>query len=163
MAGQAIIIVGNTGRGKTTYIKEQLKTVNKNALLIYDVNKEYLDFYPEPLLDFDEFIEKATKVNKAVIVFEEATIFFNNRSANKELIELLVRKRHTENTIFLLFHSLRSIPRIAIELSNYMILKKTTDSPEFVFRKFEHEDLAEAVTRVKNDPDNFATEIIKLN
>lgn len=165
MAGQSVIVVGTNGTGKTTYIKERLSKVNKSSLLIYDINKEYEDFYDKPFVKMNDFLETATQVNNGVIVFEEATIFFNNRSTNEEMRELLVRRRHTKNMIFLVFHSIRSIPRDIMDMSNYLILKYSVDSPKFISRKFENEAIDDAVIQLKKsnrDGDPFHTILVPL-
>lgn len=165
MAGQSVIVVGTNGTGKSTYIRDRLEKVNKSALLIYDVNAEYSDIYDKPFVKMDEFFEQATTVNHSVIVFEEATIFFSNRSTEKELRELLVRRRHTKNLIFLVFHSIRSVPRDVMDMSNYLVLKYTNDSPKFISRKFENEDIDNAVLELKKSHKNgdiFRTILVPL-
>ena len=165
MAGQSIIIVGTNGTGKTTYIKERLKNVNKSSLLLYDVNNEYGKIYDQPFVKMEEFLGQATKVNNHVIVFEEATIFFSNRSTDKEMRELLVRRRHTKNMLFLVFHSIRSVPRDIMDMSNYLVLKYTNDSPKFIERKFENEAIDEAVLKLKStnkSGDPFHTILVPL-
>ena len=165
MAGQSIIIVGTNGTGKTTYIKERLKNVNKSSLLLYDVNNEYSEFYDKPFVKMEEFLEEATKVNNSVIVFEEATIFFSNRSTIEEMRELLVRRRHTKNMLFLVFHSIRSVPRDIMDMSNYLVLKYSNDSPKFIERKFENEDIDNAVLELKETNkkgDSFHTILVPL-
>lgn len=165
MAGQSIIVVGTNGTGKSTYIRERLEKVNKSNLLVYDVNAEYSDIYDKPFVKMDEFFEQATAVNHSVIVFEEATIFFSNRSTEKELRELLVRRRHTKNLIFLVFHSIRSVPRDVMDMSNYLVLKYTNDSPKFISRKFENEDIDNAVLELKKSHKNgdiFRTILVPL-
>lgn len=142
------IIVGATGTGKTTFVKSLLKKVDPRNLYIYDVNNEYTEFYDSELENFGEFSKRATELKNAVIVFEEATIFLNNRSSNQELTNILVRKRHTNNTIFLCFHSLRSIPRNIYEISTHITIFKTSDNPELVLKKFEDERMYKAVQEV---------------
>jgi ABC-type multidrug transport system ATPase subunit len=150
MSGKAFLIVGGTGSGKTTFTKKALAKVHPNARFIYDVNNEYKEFFDYPLKDFDEFIYIASTLKNAFIVFEEATIFLNNKSSNKILIDILVRKRHTNNTIFLVFHSLRSIPRYVFDLSNILVLHKTNDNENFVEKRFENEIVTDAFLKIKN-------------
>lgn len=127
IGGKGIIVVGGTGMGKTTFIKQCLSMVNKDVVYLYDVNNEYEDYTPEnyALPDFKDFCNKAVLLKQSVIVFEEATIFLDNRGSNNQVISMLVRKRHTENTYFLVFHTLRSIPKNLLGLCNLMVLHKT--------------------------------------
>ncbi len=153
---KAVAIIGTTGTGKTTFIKDRIKNVNKNALFLYDVNKEYTDIIISPYLTMDEFLQKSVKLNNACIVFEEATIFFSNKSNIAEIRELLVRKRHTNNTIFFVFHSFRDVPHSIISLINYMIIFKTQDSEKLVQTKFDDDRLTATFSHVienaKKDP-----------
>lgn len=147
---RAIIIVGATGTGKTTYIKSLLQKVpNKKCLYIYDVNNEYAEFFPYPLIGIEDFMEKTQFMKHGIFVLEEATIYLNNRSSNEHLVNLLVRKRHTFNTIILVFHSMRSVPRYIYELSNYITIFKTNDSSEMTARELKDDRLEEIMNNVK--------------
>lgn len=155
MSGKSIIFVGGTGAGKTTKIRKYLSSVHPKARLVYDVNAEYTDLFPYPLTDFETFAENATKVSNALIVYEEATIFLSNRGSNDLLRDVLVRKRHTNNTIFLVFHSIRSIPRYIFDLSTHVYLHKTNDSKSTVETRFENELFTACFLRIKNAPWNY--------
>jgi hypothetical protein len=153
LGGKAVIVVGGTGMGKTTLNKYYLRQVNKECIWLYDVNNEYTEFVPPNyvLPKFDVFCEKASKLSQAVMLFEEATIFLSNKGSNRILIDILVRKRHTQNVIFLVFHSLRFVPKYLLDLCNLMVLLKTND-PEHVVKAFEHEALLNAYTELKKSP-----------
>jgi hypothetical protein len=157
------IIVGATNTGKTFYLKKFLdKIPNKNALLIYDVNNEYKNYFNYPLIPFEDFVYKASLCEHAVMVFEEATIFLNNRSCNEDLYNILVRKRHTDNYIFLVFHSLRSIPRYIYELSNYITIFKTNDTPYLSAKELKDERIEEIMERVKNSKNIHINVTLKI-
>ncbi len=157
------IFTGATGTGKTTFIKNLLSGVsNPDSIIIYDVNNEYKDFYPYPLLNFETFTQKVKRVSNAVIVFEESTIFLNNRSCNRDLTELLVRKRHNCNYIILVFHSLRSVPRYIYELCNYITVFHTNDSPDMTARELKDERLEALLNEVKESPENYFSKTLKI-
>ncbi len=151
IGGQAIIVVGGTGMGKTTFNKQCLSQVNKDIICLYDVNREYTEFLPENyvLPKFQDFCKNATALTKHVVVYEEATMFLSNKGSNELLIEQLVRKRHTENTYFLVFHSLRSVPKYLLSLCNMIVLHKTNDPLDLV-EKFDCPQLTKAFTEIKN-------------
>lgn len=164
---RAFIIVGNTGRGKSTSARKLLHNA-KNAgkkIIVYDPNAEYKEFYSSDFLSVSAFMDKVKNEKNAFILFEEATIFFSNRGYNDILVDLLVRKRHSNNEIVLLFHSLRSIPTYILELCNFLILYKTTDRENYISKTFEGFDeilAAYKILSLTNDKtrDNFHKNII---
>lgn len=131
---KAICIVGGTGSGKSTYIKEQLLPKVRNRALIYDVNNEYGTGVK--LLSMKDFNAKAKAAVNTFIVYEEATIFFNNRGLDNELVDILVRKRHTKNTIVFVFHSLRAIPTYIIDMIDFFVIFRTNDLTHQVYKRF---------------------------
>lgn len=146
---KAIIIVGGTGCGKTYFTKSLIRSVNKNALLVFDVNNEYSEFYPFPFdPDIDNFLSKCMKVKQGVFLFEDATSFLSNRGRSDMLTKIMVAKRHTKNTIILLFHSFRQVPKYIFDLSNLVVIFKTND-PEYKLSEFGNEKLIEAWQRVQ--------------
>jgi ATPase family associated with various cellular activities (AAA). len=152
---KAFILVGSTGCGKTYFTKQLLKTVHKNALLIFDVNNEWKEYYPYPFdADIDKFLEKANKVRKGVILIEDATAFLSNRGRSDLLTKILVAKRHTQNTIILLFHSMRSIPKYIVDISTHIVIFKTNDPLTLVEKAFENEKITEAFERVQTNAKN---------
>jgi len=125
---KSFLIVGMTGTGKTTEVKNLLNKFSAEKK-IYDVNNEYLEFTKNSgLPSMEKFLSDAEKITNSVIVFEEATIFFNKRGYDDRLVNLLVRKRHTKNIIIFVFHSLRSIPTYIFELIDFFAIKKTNDT-----------------------------------
>lgn len=146
---KAIIIVGGTGCGKTYFTKQLIKNVHKNALLVFDVNNEYKEYYPYPFNpDIDDFLSKCSKVTNGVFLFEDATAFLSNRGRSDQLTKILVAKRHTKNTIILLFHSMRAIPKYIMDLSNMVVIFKTND-PEKKVAEFENDGLLETWRNVQ--------------
>jgi len=149
---KAIILVGSTGCGKTYFTKQLLKTVNKNALLIFDVNNEWKEYYPYPFdADIDKFLEKANKIRQGVILIEDATAFLSNRGRSDLLTKILVGKRHTKNTIILLFHSMRAIPKYIIDISTHIVIFKTNDPLTLVEKAFQNEAITDAFNRVQTN------------
>jgi hypothetical protein len=160
---KAHIIVGATETGKTTFVKSLLaKVPNKKALFVWDVNNEYKNLFPYEFLEIETFMDKAVCLEKSVIVIEEATISFNNRSCDENLQDILVRKRHTKNHVILVFHSMRSVPRYIYELSNYITIFKTNDSPDMTARELKDDRLAAIMTKIKNSPDKHVHETLKI-
>ena len=161
-----IIICAASGRGKTTLVKNLLH--NAKNVWIYDVNNEYVNGYKAE--DFEYFKNEALKKTGSFIVFEEGTVFFPQRGCDKNLMNLLIRKRHTKNTIVTIFHSLNRIPMYILEQANYIFLKKTNDRATVVERNYENfPDILSAFYHLqkcsddKNNPDFYEHELIKIN
>ncbi len=146
--GYGHLVIGGTGTGKTTFVKAMIRG---KTPIVYDVNAEYLNEYPFPFLRPGEFMQKVVSSENSIIVFEEATIFFNNRSHNSELEEMLVRKRHQHNYILLCFHSMRAVPRYVWDLCNYMTLFKTNDNEGFVKTKIPNDAVYETFMQVREN------------
>jgi archaellum biogenesis ATPase FlaH len=154
---KSVLIIGNTGRGKSTSALELLKKAKneEREIIVYDPNNDYKEFYNKPFLDKKTFLNNLKNKKNSFILFEEATIFFSNKGNEEALVDLLVRKRHTNNEIVLLFHSLRSIPTYILELTNYIILYKTSDRPEYTEQKFKgFDEILDFYNELKNTNDN---------
>jgi hypothetical protein len=160
---ESIILVGINKTGKSTKVKEFLKKVkNKDSLFIYDYNNEYRELFPYPFIDFEEFTEKALQLNNAVVVFEEATAFLNNRSFNDHVNKLLVFRRHKKNTLFFVYHSLRSIPTYIYEKSNYIFIFKTNDPPGLSAKELKDDRIEDIMNRVKSNKNPHYYEALKI-
>lgn len=153
MKGAAYIVCAATGMGKTTWVKSKLANVHVDARLVYDVNAEYTDLYNgEFLEDFEDFAKLGTTVKNSMIVYEEATAFLSNKGGNRYLRKTLVAKRHDGNVIFLVFHSLRAIPRDLYDLCNYVVLFKTSDIEQMVKTRFDNDALTSEFLRLQKAP-----------
>lgn len=160
--GKCVVIVGNTGTGKTTLLKKIIDN-SQQLKFIYDVNNEYSCIGAKKEVSFKDFLMEATKKRNTLICFEEATIFFRHAKNSEEILNLLVRKRHTQNNIILNFHAIHQIPLFVFDFVNFLILKKTNDHEKNIQKFLEREDFAEAYEDVKNSTNNFYFEILKLN
>jgi hypothetical protein len=146
-SGKLILVIGGTGSGKTTFIKEKILK-GKPECLVYDVNNEYDE------LDMDANAPRGRwwgavkgfiaitpfKHNGCIVVFEEATGFFEG-AATKETKQIIVGKRHSlppntggRNLIFV-FHTINSVPPFLFGTANTVCLMKTNDEPHQVKRK----------------------------
>lgn len=140
LKGKVLLLVGAKGMGKTSFVRSMLEQVPPNNRMVYDVNGEYTDLYDHDIdLTYQDFLEQSTQVRDAFVVYEEATIFIGHNSNSTNIKELLVRTRHTGNTVVFVFHSLRTVPRFVFDLANYVILFKTSDTVKLVEKNFDNE------------------------
>lgn len=149
------LVIGKQGTGKTTFTKDLMR-LSKSQKLIYDPNQEFLEFYDEPFVDFNTFIDKASKATNAYIHIEEATIFFSPRARVNEMIDLLVRKRHMKNDIQLNFHSFSSVPVYIKDLIDFVTIFKTNDNEDAVRKRFDKDKIVDAWNRVNKDSNYHA-------
>lgn len=154
MSGIVSICIGRRHTGKTTFSKELL---NKSKLpkVIYDINNEYKDYYSEPFEDFDKFLDRIVELKGHYILIEEATIFFNPRGRFEEMINLIVRARHTKNIIQLNFHSFRSIPSNIVDMVDYITIFKTNDNEEIVEKKIQKDYVLKAWQKCMQSKNKF--------
>lgn len=149
MSGQAILVVGMRGTGKTTTVKKLMAKTHPGSRLILDVNGEYKDLFPRDPIDFDTFTNLAKSVKNAVILIEESTIFLDSRGSNQDIRDLLVRARHRNNTVIFVFHTFRSIPKYIYDLCNAVIIHKTSDTADHILERFGDENLVKVFNEIK--------------
>ena len=141
-----------------------MKRPQKMPVLIYDINNEYKEIYPEPFEDFDVFLTRIAdeQVRRTYILIEEATIFFSTRSRFEEMMNVLVRARHTGNIIQLNFHSFASVPKNIYHLLDYVIVFKTNDMENDVQDKFDNPAVIKAFYDARNSDDKYFNRTITL-
>lgn len=139
------LVVGAPGCGKTTYIKTILSTIGRKAL-VYDINSEraYMEYpkiQPADIARHTSGIARVYSENdkellgiidkqfyNGLVVFEDSTIYMQNATA-PHIRSLLTNFRHRNRDYIFTFHSFRRIPPFLYEMSNYIAIFKTQDSP----------------------------------
>lgn len=133
---KALVIVGGTGRGKSTKIKQILMQIKKRPI-IYDVNNEYYKTgYNLP--EMKDFITLCENSTNQLFIFEEATMFFDHKAGGdaKRISRLLVRKRHQKNYYIFVFHAMHQVPLFIHDYVQNFILFKTDEPKDLVLSKF---------------------------
>ena len=163
MGGIVSICVGKRKTGKTTFSKKMLSLKPKNyPCVVYDVNNEYKEFYSEPFIDFLPFMDKIVDLKSHYILIEEATIFFNPRARVEEMINLLVRARHTQNIIQLNFHSWASVPGNIKDLVDYIHIFKTNDNEDKVRVKVDRDYIVNTWMEVNQSKNPFEMSSVRM-
>lgn len=135
-----IVIIGMTGEGKSEIVKSMIAGV---PCFAFDVQDEYKDLSLNPadtrarhteLLE-KKFVKQALQRINSVIVFEEATGFFEGRLL-PEVRRLILSKRHKNNTLIFCFHSISAVPPRLMQMTNFVVLFKTGDELYQVKEKF---------------------------
>lgn len=135
-----ITVIGKMGEGKTTFVKTFIK--NKRRV-VFDVNNEYGDL-PENTdlkasrvtdLNHKAFVNLCLTKKNTCCVFEDSTGFIEGK-LSEGFRKMLISKRHTGNVNILLFHSIASVPPRLMQLSDFIVLFKTSDEDYAVLKKY---------------------------
>lgn len=152
------LVIGAPGEGKTPFCKKMIGGGDSGAperrCLVFDINNEYgaRTKYPgqKPFNlntnvrdirsryigdDIDTFVRVAMQKTDTVVIFEEATAFFEGRTKAMTR-RLIINRYHTRNVYMFLFHSINAVPPRIMEIANYAVLFKTNDETDTVYRKF---------------------------
>lgn len=180
--GKVIAVVGMTGTGKSTEVKNILSRSRGHKQYIFDIQREYgsggtyfdWDGTNKPFLcknqykgkidpEGVEFSETVVKLKNSVIVFEEATIFLSY-GRNADVKQMLVSRRHDNNLIILCFHALHMIPKYVRSMIDFLVLKPTGDSPKQVADLLMHVDAYDKYEELQQErkTNRFATKRIKM-
>jgi DNA helicase HerA-like ATPase len=159
------IVCGGQGVGKTTFVKNSL--YDKRRTVILDVNNEYTDLESHGskrvTKDFRDALENIKNLNGISLVVEEATVFFSNRKYDDNLQEMIIRKRHQKNDIFLIYHSLGDIPDYLLRIADFLVLFKTKDNQTHVEDKYRYyPELKSAYYTVRNQKNIHKYFVLKL-
>lgn len=131
--GRVIVIVGRQDTGKTTLTKKLIAQSGKPSF-VFDIHNEY----GRRQQTLNEFLDEACTKKNSTIVIEDATIFLSNRGDDWQVKSLLAGRSHYNNDIFILYHSLRSVPLYILDMTDYYILFKTNDNGKLVSEKFKY-------------------------
>lgn len=152
------IVIGAPGEGKTPFCKKMIGGADtgekERRCFIFDINNEYgtRTKYPGQTAfnistntrdlrcryvgdSVDNFVKLAMGKRDTIVIFEEATAFFEGRTKG-DTRRLIINRYHTGNVYLFLFHSINSVPPRLMEIANYVVLFKTNDELDNVYRKF---------------------------
>jgi hypothetical protein len=136
---KAFVLVAEKGRGKSTEAFRIVDSFTKKDLYVWDKQgqyKKYKNNKIKGLPSIEQFLQIVANVKDAVIVFEESTIFFGNKSRSEIVVDLLISNYHTKNVIIFIFHSLRSVPVEIMDFVDFIRLYHTNDRATLINNKF---------------------------
>lgn len=165
-------IAGARETGKTTIAKKLIEKTN--SCVVFDANKNY----PELTLvtmdkiksgkkqriisdQFELFMKVTSQLKNISVVFEEATIFFGQRTSEENFKRLVISCRHSNVVLIFIFHSIMDIPKFVLRQTDYLYLKKTGDMDNDI-KYTRNQNVYDAWKRIMNSPNHYETEIIKI-
>lgn len=142
--GKVIVIVGATGEGKTTYIKNKFKS-DRQTICYLRIES---DFEGNNVIRFTNFMyllkHMRRKKNKKCFIDEAFTclpkrleIKMNNPDhPHNILADFLVNARKMNNFIVIILHSLKQIPEWLPTYMDYLIRFNTNDQFKYQAQRF---------------------------
>ena len=173
-AQKAVLIVGKPGAGKSYFFKNEILP-KLNKVLIFD---QYGYEYPEATLtdgkkdtgesmlrfsgDFWELVNFSGRFPNRAIIIEDATNFLQGAIHDEPLRKMFAARRHYNQQLYFLFHTLSSIPPFIYSMSDYVVLFKTKDFKERVKNRFQDEELFRAFENIKKSRNEHERKIVKI-
>lgn len=168
------VIVGEMGKGKTTYIKEWLSRtaqIGKDHLIYCLLSEDYNRKTQNVIVDRDAFLNKAVRKRNTLFVVDEAITFIPEEKPDtrnkKDLFGLklytwLSNSRKLNNPILIVFHSMRDVPVWLIMYTQFFVRFQTMDQADVQARRFRsYPKLRENILTYPEIP-QFEYEEIKL-
>jgi len=129
-----IAFVGGMQYGKSFAIKNILQSYPKKNVFAFDPNNEYKDFASHTFYDKKEFLNIAKNLSNSCFVFEEATSFFRN--VTEDILTIMTRNFHKNNSSIFVFHSLRAVPVEIFDHLNVLFVLHTNDRIDLIEKKY---------------------------
>jgi len=156
--GLAYVVVGKTKSGKTTFVRQEFaeRVADPDKVYVYDVGNEYGSGEFEG--EFSDWVEGLRGRKNSLIIIEEATMNLGSRSEmtserNKPLARAMTRKRHDNNLIIFVFHSLHRVPDSIVHFVDGWYIFRTLDNPKKVREKYsDMPHVLQAYEKVQDKP-----------
>lgn len=143
--GKVCCLVGETGVGKTTYVKEFVAESEKK-LIGYCRIREDIDLKGHIHTNFVDFINECNSVTNHHIFIDEAFTCLPKRilikpdkpeNIHNQIADLLVNARKLNNWVWIIYHSLSQVPtEWIIPYLNYFVRFQTNDQINYQKTRF---------------------------
>lgn len=172
--GKVNCLVGDTGTGKTTLLKEKYcsKVTDKNIFAYVRLDDDFDIKNSQTYNNFMQFLTKIHRVKDSLIIIDEAwtalpeklSIKINNpKHPHNMLADVLVNARKMNNFVFIIYHSFSQVPtQWLIPYLHYFIIYRTNDLLQYQYTRFK--SFPEIAKYLKGKPikENFVKKEIKL-
>ena len=137
-----VVIVGDFGAGKTTYLKEKFLNKTVKQKMVYALIKK--DIGGTVYTNFKEYIAHGVKLSNTTFIVDEAATALPRKEPDPtkgkfplELLTWFLNARKCNNTVFIVYHTLREVPIWLISYSDYFVRFKTNDLLQFQKMRFQ--------------------------
>ena len=144
------LVIGTTGTGKTTFCKETIKDYlseydNDYKIVVIDPQGTF-PIHPnkriiKPKIDIrkDQIGGKNTwdyldSIYNSLIVIDDTRIIFQDWGG-KDIYQLGINRRHHNNDLIMIFHSLNAVQRLVYTVVNYVYLFRINENWDTVRNK----------------------------
>ncbi len=136
------VVIGDFGTGKTTYLKEKFLKHSKKKKLVYALISK--DFGGIPTFrNFKMYMNEASKMSDSVFIVDESATALPRKEPdptknpfNYQLLCWFLNARKCNNSLFLVFHTMREVPIWLIAYSDYFIRFRTNDLMQHQIMRF---------------------------
>jgi hypothetical protein len=148
MNGKVNCLVGDTGTGKTTLIKEKYCSKVKDKDIIAYVRLDDDFDIPKAIVYNNgiKFIQAAHRAKNSLIIIDEAWTLLpdklnikidNPKHPHNMLADILVNARKMNNFVFIIYHAFSQVPtQWLIPYLHYFIIYRTNDLLQYQQQRF---------------------------
>lgn len=133
-----LVIIGNSGVGKTTFVKKILENMENSGLAkenvhIIDFKSQFPDEYKK-YSDVTEMVNVAKTSKNSLFIFDDATglLTRNASQIHNDLLFLLNTRRHDNNYYIFIFHTIKAFPVILECAVDVWIYFQTNNTPKII-------------------------------
>lgn len=128
-----VVLTGDFGTGKSSLIKTKFLKSNK-SVLVYALIKKDLGENLNYEMNFEKYISKAVKMSNANFIIDEAKTAIPKEEPDaqksqfeRDIITWFVNARKCNNSIFIVYHTLREVPIWLISYTDFFLRFRTND------------------------------------
>lgn len=171
--GKVNCLVGITGSGKTTLIKQYAKKAIGKEIICYARIESDIDIKGAKVYtDFLQFLDAVVRAKDCIIIIDEAFTCLPKKlnikigkpnDPHNKIADLLVNARKMNNFVFILFHAFSQVPtEWLIPYLDYFIAFLTNDLMQYQIQRFRSFPLIVEYLSGKLISKKFAKRTIKL-
>lgn len=167
-----VIIVGDFGAGKSTYLKNNFLNKTKKKKFVYALMKRDMPNLPY-YSDFVEMVSDGVKVTDSLFVIDEASTCMPREQPDtrkggrkgedaKLILTWFLNARKCNNMIFIVYHALEEVPKWLVKYSDYFVRFRTNDMLQYQINRFRSfPSIVQSLQKYPTLP-NFKFDTVKL-